>query len=373
MPPSPPTALLKGIEEEVLLGTQACRAVPLSSRLAARDAAFVMEPDGRNVEYVAGPHVGYDELAAELTAKRLALRHLLRDLGAFRVIPGATLPLEEPSEFHLSDPSDVYYRSIRDAYGDRVVTAGSHVSIGFDRTDELFRVYRILRCEAAMYLALSASSPFYRGRLSGSHSTRWDIFPHTPSSVPLFRDHAAYIAWVEDKLRSGEMFNRRHLWVAVRPNGPDTPVDLNRLELRICDAMVDAADLLSITALLEARVLFLLEHPHLDPVAIRPEQRLLEEIATNEAAAARSSLDAEVIRWNDGARISMRVWITEILAEVEPIACRAGLQERLVDFADPAGLESPAQRWIQRARNGESVVEILESEAVAAERRDGYA
>ena len=371
MNPSRPPALLKGIEEEALLGTQACQAVPLSSRIAARDSSFVVEPDGRNVEYVAGPHVGYDELAAELAAKRLALRHLLRDLGGFRIIPGATLPLDEPPEFHLSDPLDPYYRSIRDAYGDRVVTAGSHISIGFGRPEELFRVYRVLRCEAAMYLALSASSPFYRGRVSGRHSTRWDIFPHTPSSVPLFQGHRAYIAWVEEKLRSGEMFNRRHLWVAVRPNGPDTPVNLDRLELRICDAMVDAADLLSITALLEARVLFLLEHPDLDPVAIHPEQQLLEEIATNEAAAAQSSLDANIIRWNDGARVPMRVWIAETLAEIAPIARRAGLRDRLVDFAEPAKLASPAQRWVQRARSGESVVQILESEAVAAERRDG--
>ena len=371
MHPSRPPALLKGIEEEVLLGTQACQAVPLSSRLAARDPSFVVEPDGRNVEYVAGPHVDYGELAAELAAKRLALRQALEDLGGFRVIPGGTLPLEEAAEFHLSDLSDPYYRFIRDSYGDRVVTAGSHISIGFDRPDELFRIYRVLRCEAAMYLALSASSPFYRGGLSGSHSTRWAIFPRTPSCVPLFRSQRAYIAWVEEKLRSGEMFNRRHLWVAVRPNGPNTPADLDRLELRICDAMIDATDLLSITALLEARVLHLLERPDLDPVAIRPEQQLLEEIATNEAAAGRSSLDAEVIRWNDGARMPMRAWIAETLAEVAPIARRVGVQERLADFADPAALESPAKRWIQRARDGKSVVEIIESEAVAAERRDG--
>ena len=39
------------------------------------------------------------------------------------------------------------------------------------------------------------------------------------------------------------MRNERHLWTSVRPNGPDRPHSLNRLELRICDLVTDPADL----------------------------------------------------------------------------------------------------------------------------------
>jgi predicted glutamate--cysteine ligase len=371
-PPFRPTSLLKGIEAEVLLGAPDWHAIALSSHIAAQHAEFSVEPDGRNVEFVAGPHVGYDDLASELATKRLALRRILANLGGVRIIPGATLPIERRTEFHITNHSDPYYRFIGETYGDRVVTAGAHISIGFDDLDELFRVFRVLRCEAAMYLALSASSPFYRGVISGYHSTRWEMFPRTPDSVPLFQSHESFVKWMKERLHSGEMFNQRHLWVAVRPNGPSTPFDLDRLELRICDSMVDTDSLLSITALLEARALYLLKHPDLDPVAIRPEPQLLEEIATNEAEAARSSMDAEVIRWDNGERTSMRSWIADTLAEIAPTARRAGLQDRLVSLTDPSTIASPAQLWIQRTHNGESVADILESEAIAAERRDGF-
>lgn len=367
-----PITLLKGIEEEVLLGTPDWHAVALSDLVAAQHGDFSVEPDGRSVEFVAGPHLGYAELGAELVAKRVALRRMLANWGGVRITPGAALPLERRTEFHLSDPSNPYYRFIRQTYGDRVVTAGAHISIGFDDPQHLFRVCRVLRCEAAMYLALSASSPFYRGKLSGYHSTRWNIFPRTPEFVPLFQDHAHFITWVQAQLRSRQMFNRRHLWVSVRPNGPNSPDALDRLELRICDSMLDTEVLLSIAALLEARVLYLLEDPEIDPTADRAESHLLKEIAANEAAAARSSLDAEIIRWTDGVSVPMRSWIAETLAEVTSTAHRAGSVERLGIFQDTAAIENSAQRWIRRVAEGESMLEVLASESSASECRDGF-
>jgi predicted glutamate--cysteine ligase len=62
------------------------------------------------------------------------------------------------------------------------------------------------------------------------------------------------------------MQNVRHLWVSVRPNGDRRPYDLNRLELRICDLVSDPIALLSISALLEARLWQLIEDPRLDPL-----------------------------------------------------------------------------------------------------------
>ena len=114
-----------------------------------------------------------------------------------------------------------------------------------------------MRCEAALLLALSASSPFLDGRNTSHHSQRWHQFPLTPPAVPLFRDHEHYIQWVEEQLATGGMRNERHLWTSVRPNGPRRPYDLNRLELRICDLVTNPDELLAITCLLELRLLTL--------------------------------------------------------------------------------------------------------------------
>ena len=41
----------------------------------------------------------------------------------------------------------------------------SPVTVADRRSEELIRAYRVLRCEASMYLALTASSPFLKGPL----------------------------------------------------------------------------------------------------------------------------------------------------------------------------------------------------------------
>lgn len=162
--------------------------------------------------------------------------------------------------------------------------------------------------EAPLFLALSASSPFIDGKATGYHSTRWGIFPQTPAYVPLFESHAHHVQWVESQLAAGTMQNVRHLWMSVRPNGDRRPYDLNRLELRICDLVIDPVALLAITALLEARLLQVIENPHLDPLIqseFSPEELISVSMA-NEAAAAATSLDAQLRHWQDGRTLSAR-------------------------------------------------------------------
>ena len=65
----------------------------------------------------------------------------------------------------------------------------------------------------------------------------------------------------------GNMYNIRHFWSSIRPNGPQRPHVLDRLELRICDYISDIELLLAITALLELRVIYLFENlKTLDPL-----------------------------------------------------------------------------------------------------------
>ncbi|MFM8009341.1 MAG: glutamate-cysteine ligase family protein, partial [Dolichospermum sp.] len=124
--------------------------------------------------------------------------------------------------------------------------------------------------EAPLFLAMSASSPFLDGKTTGYHSTRWGIFPQTPDFVPLFTSHGHHIQWVNEQLVAGKMQNVRHLWASVRPNGDRRPYELNRLELRICDLVTDPIALLAITALLEARLIQIIEDHTIDPLTQSP-------------------------------------------------------------------------------------------------------
>ena len=220
----------------------------------------------------------------------------------------------------------------------------------------------LLRCEAALLLSLSASSPFLGGQLTGHHSQRWHQFPLTPQQVPLFLDHSHYTQWVEQRLADGQMRNERHLWTSVRPNGPRRPYDLNRLELRICDLITDPAELLAITALLELRLLELRDDPQrLDP--LQASELSAEELAdladSNDAAAARSSLEATLQHWQDGRAVTGRAWITEVLEQLSPRAEALGLSERLQPLGRLLESGNQAMRWTAAIEQGCSIGDLL--------------
>ncbi|MEM0979906.1 MAG: glutamate--cysteine ligase, partial [Cyanobacteria bacterium P01_H01_bin.58] len=242
-------SLSKGFEVEVYTGTTSGDIVGFSDRIVANLNGFVREPDTRNVEYTTAPLWRYEQLLCELVRPRQTLRQYLKTLGMYTLIPGSTLSLGDSSHFYRSDPQNPYHAYIEDTYHTDVVTASIHINVGIADPDVLMRACRLVRLEAPLYLALTASSPFLDGAVTGYHSTRWQMFPATPPDVPLFESHQHHIDWVETQLAEGSMRNVRHLWSSVRPNGDRRPYCLNRLELRICDLVINPLHLLAVSAL----------------------------------------------------------------------------------------------------------------------------
>lgn len=341
--------LLKGFEIEMYTGTPDGEIVGLSDKITTSLDGYVREPDSRNVEYITVPSRNYDQLLCAILRPRLKLREYLQQLGNYTLIPGSTLSLGGSDRFVRSDPTNPYHTYIEQTYGAKVVTASVHINIGIDDPELLMRACRLIRVEAPLFLALSASSPFLDGKATGFHSTRWRVFPQTPAHVPLFTSHADHIQWVEQQLAAGTMQNVRHLWVSVRPNGDHRPYDLNRLELRICDLVTDPISLSAITALLEARLLQLIENPHLDPLTLStfsPEE-LISLTANNEIAAATSSLDAQLLHWQDGRKITARDWIAELYQEVWSLAKQNGFSCFLSPLQKILREGNEAQQWLQ--------------------------
>ncbi|MEM8602786.1 MAG: glutamate--cysteine ligase [Cyanobacteria bacterium P01_H01_bin.121] len=359
--------LSKGFEIEMYTGTPHGEIVGLSDQIVAALNRFVREPDSRNVEYTTAPLTCYDRLLCDLLRPRLELRHFLRRLGNYTLIPGSTLSLGDSQRFYRSDPSNPYHGYIEQTYGATVVTASVHINIGIADPDELLRACRVVRAEAPLFLALSASSPFLDGQATGSHSSRWQVFPQTPKHVPFFESHQHFIRWNEAQLAAGTMQNVRHLWVSVRPNGDCRPYRLNRLELRICDLVTNPLALLAITALLEARLWQVLENPNLDPLqqsylpATTRAEDLLQLTLANEQAAARQSLDATLHHWQYGRSLTARDWIAEIYDTLQPVARAHGFHCFLSPLQKILRQGNTAQQWLQAHQQGVSVAQVMQT------------
>ena len=354
--------LLKGFEVELFTGTYAGENVGVASAITEELSEFVKEPDQRNLEYITVPDQRYAVLKHALLLPRQKLRKWL-DCQKLTILPGSTLSLGNTKIFERSDLENSYHSFIEKNYGTNVVTASIHINLGIENLSLLFSALRLIRCEASLFLALSASSPFLEGHATGAHSQRWVQFPKTPSKVPMFVNHAHYVAWIEKQLSQGSMHNERHLWTSVRPYGPERPHVLNRLELRICDLVTDVDLLLAITALLELRIINLTNNlKKFDP--IKASSKTQEELALladeNDLLVAKLSLDANLSHWKNGKQIKCRDWIKELILDVTPLAKELDMLELLQPIESVLSNGNQSMRWLDSYSNGVSIQTLLQ-------------
>ena len=369
--------LLKGFEVELYTGRADGTVVGCSAEAAAALDGFVTEPDCRNLEYITPPDADYARQLQLLLEPRQRLRRWLAS-RQLTLLPGSTLSLGDSQRFERSDPANPYHGYIEATYGTKVVTASVHINLGLtaghglEPMTSLFAGLRLMRCEASLLLALSASSPFLDGVVTAAHSQRWLQFPLTPAEVPLFLDHQHYISWMGEQLALGTMQNVRHLWTSVRPNGDNRPHDLNRLEIRICDLVTDPLVLLAITAFAELRLHQLMREPErYDPLqasSLDPSQ-LAALADANDRAAARSSLNATVMHWRNGAPIQARDWLTQELADLAPLAEELGLTRVLAPLQGVLDQGNQAMSWLAGHQAGLSIPTLLNQtvEAMASQ------
>ena len=372
--------LLKGFEVELYTGRADGTVVGCSAEAAAALDGFVTEPDCRNLEYITPPDADYSRQLQLLLEPRQRLRRWLANRN-LTLLPGSTLSLGDSERFERSDPANPYHGYIEATYGTKVVTASVHINLGLtadhglEPMTSLFAGLRLMRCEASLLLALSASSPFLDGHVTAAHSQRWLQFPLTPAEVPLFLDHQHYISWMGDQLALGTMQNVRHLWTSVRPNGDNRPHDLNRLEIRICDLVTDPLVLLAITAFAELRLQQLLREPErYDPLhasSLSPS-KLATLADANDRAAARSSLDATVMHWRNGAPILVRDWLAQELADLAPLAEELGLSRVLAPLQGVLDRGNQAMGWLAGHQAGLSIPTLLNQtvEAMASQEEE---
>lgn len=353
--------LNKGFEVEMYTGTHEAEIIGLSDKISRDLEGFEREPDTRNVEYITSPTRDYKESLCKLIQPRVMLREYLKSRN-YTIIPGSALSLGDTKHFDRSYPDNPYHDFIEQTYGTNVVTASIHINLGIDDPEVLMRVCRVIRMEGCMYLAMSASSPFMDNEVTGYHSTRWKRFPKTPKIVPLFSNHQHYIDWMEEQIAIKNMQNVRHLWSSVRPNGNKRPYELNRLELRICDLISDPMEIVTLTALLEARVIQIINDETIDPLTKNFTNEELRIIADdNDEKAAEKSLEAQVVNWQSGQTITIKSWIEEIYSQTQAIAKEHNFGCCIDRIPSMLREGSMSQQWLKLFNEGHSIQDILKS------------
>ncbi|HEX5247909.1 MAG TPA: carboxylate-amine ligase [Gaiellaceae bacterium] len=216
----------------------------------------------------------------------------------------------------------------------RELIFGMHVHVAVDDPEKAIQVVNGLLGHLAELVALSASSPFWRGEATGLHSSRHMVFAAFPRSgpPPRFRDYADYAEVVGQLERTGCIADYTHIWWDIRLHPR-----LGTIEIRICDAVTRLDDVVAITAFCQA----LVKH-YSERFDAGEEIPSFHRILTteNKWLAARYGLEAPVMDLHTGRRNRMPVAqaIRRTLRLVEPHARELGSEAEL------AGIEQILRR-----------------------------
>ena len=133
----------------------------------------------------------------------------------------------------------------------RELIFGMHVHVAVDDPEKAIQVVNGLIAHLHELVALSASSPFWRGEPTGLRSSRHMVFAAFPRSgpPPRFRDYADYAQVVNQLEKTGCIQDYTHIWWDIRLHPR-----LGTIEIRICDAVTRLEDVIAITAYCQALV-----------------------------------------------------------------------------------------------------------------------
>ena len=126
-----------------------------------------------------------------------------------------------------------------------------HMHVAVDDPEKAIQVMNGLLVHLPQMLALSATSPFWRGEPTGLSSSRQMVFAAFPRSgpPPRFRDYADFAEVVGQLERTGCIADYTHIWWDIRPHPR-----LGTIEMRVCDAVTRLEDVVAITAFFQAIV-----------------------------------------------------------------------------------------------------------------------
>jgi glutamate---cysteine ligase / carboxylate-amine ligase len=240
-------------------------------------------------------------------------------------------------------------------------TFGLHVHVGIRGADRAIAVVNGLRNLLPELLALSASSPFAEGVVTGLHSARTQIFTRffprcgVPDAFSSWDEYERYVRFLYETRSIDE---HTQLWWSVRPH-----LAFPTVEIRICDGQPDVAEAQGLAAFataLAARVAR--AHDEGEPLADLPP-RLIEE---NFWRAIRYGLSGELIDLDRGDVVPARARLERLLEWAWPVAEEIGAAPWL---AIPE--QNAAERQIARADAGATLEEIYAEQVGATERAIG--
>ncbi len=329
-----------GIEEEYLLVDKASGQlakdppveilVECERRLAAQGQAGQVSPEFLRSQLEVQTRIC--ATTAEARADLARLRRTVADVAAgygLAPIAASTHPVAEWGDVRATERER--YKSLeRDlqGVGRRLVICGLHVHVGIE-DDEL----RIDLMNQAVYflphlLALSTSSPFWRGEDTGLKSYRVAVFNELPRTGPpdYFESYGEYRRQLGRLVDAGLIEDATKLWWDIRPSAR-----FPTLEMRITDVPTRLDDSIGLAAMFRC-ILALLWRLRRGNQRWRIYPHML--VKENRWRAQRYGFDQGLVDFGKGAVVPFATLLEELIELTASEAARFGCAAEIAALRD---------------------------------------
>jgi carboxylate-amine ligase len=310
-----------------------------------------------------------DELRSDLEAVRRGVTAAIEPLGLRLGGAGA-------HPFSLSEDQRI---TTRDRYrwlveqlqyvARRELVFGMHVHVAVPDPDLAMHVMESLLAELPVLLALSASSPFWRGEATGLASTRTAIFASMPRSgqPPRFSSYDDYLEMVGTMEEAGVIGDYTYLWWDVRPHPR-----LGTVEIRVMDVQFDLDQTLMLAAYVQASVARAIDEARLGHLPTAYHRQLVSE---NKWCAARYGLDALLmdLAGDPRTRLPAAELARRSVDRLAPYARELGCGEALAEIERTISWGNGATRMMRAYNANREMTELMRELAHATELRSGEA
>ena len=264
------------------------------------------------LEIQTGVCASVDEVAGDLSfsvplLEEIAARHQC-------LLYSASLhPFAEPADQQLS-VGERYQRIMDELQyvGRQFISQGMHVHVGIEDHEAVIGVCDALQVYLPVLLAISCSSPYFRGEDTGLCSYRTKLFEALPLAgiAGYLGSWQAYLDEIHLLREAQVIQDIKDLWWDVRPSPR-----FGTVEVRICDIPARFVEVLGLTSLIQALAAAFVEGL-VQPVRVSPQI-----LRCNKWQAARHGLDG---RFNDALGLlptrtqSLREAAGELLQVLRP-------------------------------------------------------
>ena len=298
------------------------------------------------------------------------LRRLRRYVGKIAAEEGCRFASAGTHPFSLFERQRITakdrYRALVDQLqyiARRELIFGMHIHVAVDDPEKAIQVSNGLVLHLPEFLALSASSPFWRGEPTGLSSSRQMVFSAFPRSgvPPRFDNYEAFADVVGYLERTGCIADYTHIWWDIRPHAR-----FGTVELRICDAITRVEDVVAIAAYYQSLVKMLCEHVETTGTAPSFHRILTTE---NKWLAARHGLQAPVMDLVTGRRnrVPVSQLIRRTVRDLEPHARDLGCERELEGISEIIARGNGAEAQLRVWNANRDIVEVAQELSAATE------